>query len=340
MNYKKSVNGHYNADQSRDLLDLINEIDETKALLERAGISIEMDPEYRSVLEICKTFLQQTQGSSIPDSFQRIQIKKYDPIFWSSERHIVMKNSSQLTELKHVGEGSYAIVHSYRDPTYGFMVAMKTAKKSLTPRELERFKREFDILKGLSNPYILKVYNFDDEKNRYTMEYCDWNLNDFIAKKNQMLTFGMRVRIANQFLSGLNYLHTKDILHRDLSRYTVLIQGYEFPAVLVKLSDFGLHKDPSSEFTKTGTSMKGSITDPALESFKDFSVTNEIYAVGFLLSFIFSGRRGLNACTGPIRTIVDRCTNSDVDARYKSVREIITDLETAAAQLRNPQEDA
>lgn len=75
-------------------------------------------------------------------------------------------------------------------------------------------------------------------------------------------------------------------------------------AVLVKLSDFGLVKDRESEFTRTGTEMRGTIRDPLLSNFKDYAVLNEIYALGWVLSYIFTGREALKAGTDEVGRIV------------------------------------
>jgi hypothetical protein len=51
-----------------------------------------------------------------------------------------------------------------------------------------------------------------------------------------------------------------------------MLKVYGDGAVLVKLSDFGLVKDHASEFTRTKTEMRGTIRDPLLSSFKDYTV--------------------------------------------------------------------
>jgi serine/threonine protein kinase len=131
-------------------------------------------------------------------------------------------------------------------------------------------------------------------------------------------------------------LHTKSILHRDISRNNVLVQHFDRGAVLVKLSDFGLHKHPDSEFTAVTTELKGSIIDPALDSFKDFAVTNDIYAAGVLVSYIFSGRIALGSAVGAVSGVVQRSTDSNVAARYETVAELIRAVEVLEPELRIP----
>ncbi|MFF4751520.1 protein kinase family protein [Streptomyces sp. NPDC002514] len=227
-----------------------------------------------------------------------------------------------------IGEGSYAKVFSFTDPDYGIKFAVKRANKDLGARDLYRFRQEFDILKRLSFPYIVEVFQYDETRNEYKMEFCDSTLREYIKRRNDKLHFSSRKRIALQFLYGINYLHSKGILHRDVSLQNVLVKTYnDDAAVLVKLSDFGLAKDKNSEYTRTKTEMRGTIRDPLLVSFKDYDARNEIYAIGSVLSYIFSGREALISQRDTAGLIVRKCTDHDIDKRYQSVREVISDVE-------------
>lgn len=75
----------------------------------------------------------------------------------------------------------------------------------------------------------------------------------------------------------------------------MLIHTYDDGAFAVKVSDFGLAKERGSDLTSTGSSMKGSIIDPALKSFRDFKPVNDIYSIGFILNYILTGKENLVA---------------------------------------------
>jgi len=70
------------------------------------------------------------------------------------------------------------------------------------------------------------------------------------------------------------------LLRRDISLQNILLKVFDSGAVLVKLSDFGLVKDQSSQFTRTQTETKGTVRDPTLSSFSHYGVVNEIHAIG------------------------------------------------------------
>ena len=90
---------------------------------------------------------------------------------------------------------------------------------------------------------MLQVFAYNEERSEYTMEHCNATLRDFIDRNNARLSFGTRKRIGLQFLYGMNYLHSKELLHRDVSYQNVLVKEYDGGAVVIKLSDFGLFKD-------------------------------------------------------------------------------------------------
>lgn len=82
MNYKSKGNKHYNAGESRDLLDVINEL--------RSLLKITNDTEYKFILEKdyvdkikqSQIFLETSWGSSIPDDYKELELIKFKPIFY------------------------------------------------------------------------------------------------------------------------------------------------------------------------------------------------------------------------------------------------------------------
>lgn len=73
--------------------------------------------------------------------------------------------------------------------------------------------------------------------------------------------------------------------------------------------------------------MRGTIRDPLLHDFKNYGVLNEIYSIGWILSYIFTGRESLKSTGDEVSRIVHRCTDHDKSQRYQSVRDLIVDVE-------------
>ena len=331
MNYKARGGraGHFNADNSRNLLDLIDLLAEARTILNKAGHSLTMASEYQRVIESAPAWLVDSGGSPIPEGFTPVEVESYAPVLSLGDEAVTVSDS-RTVKLTPIGEGAFALVHRFTDPNYGMTPARKKLKPGADHREKERFRREFELMKKLRFPYVLEVYNFEESDWSYTMEHCDASLEDYIAKRNNQQGFGLttRKRIALQFLYGLNFIHSKGHFHRDLSTRNVLLRTFGGSAVLVKLSDFGLAKLKGSEFTTMETELKGTKIDPALGSFKDFGAVHDIFAAGFVLLYIFTGRKNVGRGNAPpINQIIHKCIDSEPERRYQSVMELITDVE-------------
>ena len=320
--------GHFNAENSRNLLALIDEVAELKLALEKVGQSLTVAPEYQRVLDGAKEWLVDSGGSPIPEGFTPVLVEKYDAVFGLADAEVELADHTKVS-LTVVGEGSYAIVHKFVDPNYDITFARKRLKKNADDGDVERFRREYEIMKGLDFPYILKVYRYNDAENSYTMEFCESTLEEYVKRRNNQpqFDFSVRRRIALQFLYGLNYLHLKQICHRDLSLKNILLRVFSDGAVTIKLSDFGLAKPQGSDLTKTESEIRGTIVDPALDRFKDFEPVNDIYVVGFVLSYIFKGVSHLLPEFTPLGEIIHKCSNSDPTRRYQTVLQIIEAVE-------------
>lgn len=327
INDRAKSKQHYWAEQSRELIGLIEEMRRDLHELSLAGVDVSLLESYELAVDDAETWLARSNGSSIPEDYRPLEIQRYEPVLSLADKTVRLKKESTPVKLKMVGSGSYANVYSYVDPDYGTRFAIKRAKRGIEERDQHRFRQEFDVLKALSFPYIVQVYKFNEQRNEYGLEFCDSTLRDYIKSKNSTLRFSSRKRIALQFLYGLNYIHTKGLLHRDISLQNVLVKFYDSEAVLVKLSDFGLVKDKTSDFTRTHTEMRGTIRDPMLHDFKSYDLVNEMYSVGIVLSYIFTGKDALMPGQSETAKLVQRCSAHDTSRRFATVLELIDAVE-------------
>lgn len=191
--------------------------------------------------------------------------------------------------------------------------------------ELERFKLEFESMKNLNSPYIVEVYRIDEKNMEYLMEYMDETLEQYIDKNNTKLNINSRVMFVRQILRAFKYIHSKGVLHRDISTKNILVKKYE-DTVVLKVSDFGLVKVPNSELTRKGTEIKGSLNDhKSLEilGFENFRIEHETYAITKLIYFIMTGKETLEKYNKTkYNEFVSKGISEKLDNRYKSIEEI------------------
>lgn len=230
-----------------------------------------------------------------------------------------------------IGEGSYATVLKCYDSFYGTYFALKRAKRDLSDKELERFKREFDSTHTLNSPYIIKVFKFDASSNEYIMEYADKTLYDYIDKNNSKLPEQQRISIIKQILKGFEYIHSRNYLHRDISASNILIKEYD-DVIVVKISDLGLVKLPDSKLTSLSTNIKGQLNDPSLsdEGFQNYTMIHETYALTKLIYFILTGKSNMSISkikNPKLRDFVVKGISDNKNDRYSSIAEMRKALE-------------
>ena len=275
-----------------------------------------------NLIKNCRDFLCSSGGSELPPNMSKINLYYSQPIF-NISKSINVKNVSLdiAYSLTQIGQGSYANVYKYNDTFYNRNFVVKRAKKELKDNELERFKREFEEMKGLSSPYILEVYRYDKDKNEYIMEYMDYTLDSYIEKNNSSLSDSRRRGIVLQVLRAFQYIHAKKRLHRDISPKNILIKEYEDVPV-IKISDFGLVKVPDSQLTTVNTEFKGYFNDPSLvtEGFNTYSILHETYALTRIVYYIMTGKTNTdNIEDAKLRRFVQKGLNTDKTKRFQNV---------------------
>ena len=151
------------------------------------------------------------------------------------------------------------------------------------------------------------------------MEYCDYTLDRFISENNTKLTLSFRKQIALQFLNALKYLYSKELLHRDLSYRNILLKKYD-DVIVVKLSDFGLVKDESNQITDSDSSIKGTFVDPCLDKFSNYNFINEVYSIGFMLVYIFTGKKNIEKLPKEYVIFKEKFITTDLNKRFNNIR--------------------
>ncbi|EMS8768151.1 protein kinase family protein, partial [Campylobacter jejuni] len=320
----ENSNNHYWADDSRKLKFNIELALYLQKEFKDSELSFWIDEYYYNVFKQCLNFLKSSEGSEIPLGMQKITIYEAIPIFVklnSISNPEVNKNYS----LDLIGDGSYAKVYKYYDEFYKHYFALKKLNKKVNDKEIQRFIKEFNIMKQINNPYILKVYSLDENKKEYIMEYVDFTLKEYIHKNNSKLSSDERISLGIQIIKGIKTLWNKNILHRDISLKNILIKQYD-DIVVIKISDFGLVKELNSELTSENTEIKGSLNEISRlqkKGFNNYDKSDEIYALSRVLYFIATDRTNLinTKCD-----FLEKGINDNVKNRYNNLDDLMRDF--------------
>ena len=168
----------------------------------------------------------------------------------SSKESLVTTNvfGYSVDLLHELGRGSFGTVFSGHDDDNNSVAVKKVSKYDRKKASTEAVK--FHLLKkSVLHENIIKVYdvkNWEDSM-WIVMEYCDLeDLNNFFEKYHGKLDMNQKVKIMGQISKGIAFLHTQNIVHRDIKPGNILLKT-ENAKVIVKLEDFGLSKflDPN-----------------------------------------------------------------------------------------------
>jgi tRNA A-37 threonylcarbamoyl transferase component Bud32 len=317
---------HFWANESRRLISSIEMAMGLYKVLKKSADEFQIDTYYYELFNRCQTFLSGSGGSTIPPNMEKIDLYYTAPIFtMATSLKISKKDIEYHFPLKLIGEGAYAHIYKYRDDFYNKNFALKRAKKDLTEKEQERFKREFEEMKALSSPYIVEVYSFEETQSQYIMEFMDFSLDTYIQQNNSKISVELRRNIAFQILKAFSYLQSKKLDHRDISPKNILLKQYE-DTIVVKISDFGLVKTPDSSLTSVNTEFKGYFNDPALatEGFDQYSILHETYALTKLLFFVMTGKTNVSGISDKkLSEFVKKGLHADKSKRYQNIQEIV-----------------
>ena len=145
-----------------------------------------------------------------------------------------------------LGEGYFALVKKMKSKINNLCYAIKIIPKSKVKKE-KHIVREKIFQKLINHKNIVKLYgNFEDQENYYlVLEYVendslqkkiDKHINSFNNKNIELIREDLVINIFKQIIDALEYLHSINIMHRDIKPDNILFDKFNN----IKITDFGL----------------------------------------------------------------------------------------------------
>ena len=189
-----------------------------------------------------------------------ISREKLDITSIKEESIISISNKLFINEIKEIPKKKYNIQKILGVGTFGrvFLVQNKYTKEFLAMKEIPKTSEdllsdseimdEIEILKNLDHPDVVRIMEFYNTENSYFIinEYCKYG--ELFEQVKNIFSETQIAVMFRQILSGLAYLHSNNIIHRDLKLENILINDIEKSKAtnedlfLLKIIDFGTAK--------------------------------------------------------------------------------------------------
>jgi mitogen-activated protein kinase kinase kinase len=214
-----------------------------------------------------------------------------------------------------IGQGSFGSVYLALHAVTGELMAVKQVEvPSNSNSNLDKkkegmvaaLKREIDLLRDLQHENIVQYLGSNSDADHFNifLEYVPGGsvaamLNSYGQLKEPLIR-----NFVRQILTGLSYLHGRDIIHRDIKGANVLVDNKGN----IKISDFGISKRVEASAIlqpqKNGghmhrPSLQGSVFWMAPEVVRQTSYTRkaDIWSLGCLIVEMFTGTHPFPNCS-------------------------------------------
>ncbi|XP_039877704.1 serine/threonine-protein kinase PLK3 [Simochromis diagramma] len=151
-----------------------------------------------------------------------------------------LKTGRSYIKGKLLGKGGFARCYEMTDLSNNKMYAVKVIPQSRVskPHQRDKITNEIELHRTLSHKHVVKFsHYFEDQENIYIfLELCSRKSLAHIWKARHTLTEPEVRYYLRQIISGLKYLHSRGILHRDLKLGNFFINEN----MELRLGDFGL----------------------------------------------------------------------------------------------------
>jgi len=140
--------------------------------------------------------------------------------------------------------------------------------------------------------------------------------------------------IMSQIACGLEFIHSFDIIHRDINPANILISSDQ----IVKITDLGIARS-KKENQRTDTSILGTVGYAAPEQFgfAQTDVRTDIYSLGVLLNVMLTGKLPtVRIHNGKLRAVIEKAIQISPEERFQTIDEFMLQINEVSENTDSP----
>lgn len=186
---------------------------------------------------------------------------------------------------KSLGGGRVGKVYLAYDSKSNTDIAIKLlSDRPHSDREINLFTREFNAIKNLNHPGVVKVFELGSDY--FTMEYVDGDSLTKLKGGDVAQIFEVGIDIARV----LEYIHRQGVIHRDLKPENIKLSSLG----QVKILDFGfaIDQDVANLLAADNPEIAGTLNYMAPEVIKGFQIDPraDLYSLGIIFYELTTGQ--------------------------------------------------
>eukprot|EP01089_Gocevia_fonbrunei_P004231 TRINITY_DN1424_c0_g1_i1.p1 TRINITY_DN1424_c0_g1~~TRINITY_DN1424_c0_g1_i1.p1 ORF type:complete len:427 (+),score=87.11 TRINITY_DN1424_c0_g1_i1:128-1408(+) len=183
---------------------------------------------------------------------------------------------------KKIGKGNFGEV--YDGEYLGTRVAIKKLYFVDDDFMQKYIEREMDTLTGLAHPNIVQLIGLcieTDDMYIVTEFVSGGDLRSRLKDESMKMDWLVRLGIARDIALAMNYLHSKNIMHRDLKSHNLLVAE----SWKVKVCDFGLARSAPSEGDRNLMTIVGTNEwmAPEVAMGENYTLSADVFSYGMVL---------------------------------------------------------
>jgi serine/threonine protein kinase len=266
-----------------------------------------------------------------------IEGKEFNKLVKLSTKALPYELHSLYTDSSYLGEGGFGRVFKAKRQD-NVDVAIKIPK-SFDKKSEKTFVTEVSNWSRLNHPNIVKLFDYKILPIPYIeTEFCEGNV------EKGMKTLEESISIVYDVAKGLQYAHSKNIIHGDVKISNILIRNG-----VNKISDWGLSKLKTEDsVTLSGATPSYAASEQISQEFGRADERTDIYRLGTVfyklitgklpfkgeISDIYSSRLktqpvrpiDINPNASPVDGIIMKCLNKNKSERFSNMGELLKNL--------------
>ena len=197
---------------------------------------------------------------------------------------------SDMKYIETIDHGAFGTVLHVLDLTTNKDIAVKVINKiGLSYSYIEKVKEEISILRILKHPNIVKFFGYIETNSQLLikMEYIKFGTLRHWINQREKINEEEASIILQKILSAINYLHSKQICHRDIKPQNIMLSR-ENDLTSIKIIDFGLSAQNFDKLINNNYCGTFIYMAPELIEKKLYFISVDIWSIGILMYLLLN----------------------------------------------------